>query len=186
MDKPGSFAPRAIAWRNWRDKARYLDAGASLDALAPEIQRDAARIVFGYRSPLDALAKIHRFCRDAVHYVADAGGEDFADSMAILRKHADDCDGKSRLFVALVRAAAMTIPGLASLSAMILPVLKQTAMGPAFVHVQALARGRGTEKHPHAEPGGWLLAELTLKGVPLGSGAEAAHRNALSGRLDVS
>jgi transglutaminase-like putative cysteine protease len=186
MDAAGA-AHRAVRWPGgYKEKARYLDAAATLDSFAPEIQRDAARIVAGFSTPLDALDRIHRWVRDRIKYVNDVGGEDFADSLAILRKRHDDCDGKSRLFCALVRAAALAVPGLRSLECRILPVLRKTPIGPAFVHVQGLARADGSSRHPLAEPGGWLLAELTLRGVPLGAGSEAGTKNEMTGRLDVS
>lgn len=37
-----------------------------------------------------------------------------------------------------------------------------------FVHVQAEVRYPGSEHEPNAQPGGWLLAELILRGCALG------------------
>ncbi len=74
----------------------------------------------------------------------------------MLERGADDCDGKSRLFVALVRAAPI-----GGVEARILPVFrhhKGIFTPDDFVHVQAQVRWPGSEKKIHAGAGGWLRA----------------------------
>lgn len=178
---------RRITWPDVAAKARYLDAGASLDAIDPRLRTLAVRLAGNAPTPRQAVERLFLFVRDRVKYVRDPHGEDFADSASVLSKGEDDCDGKSRLFVALCRALGIERPGW-RVEAQIQPVFKRVpGMGePAFTHVQGRVRWYGSGSFPLADHNGWVLAELTLAGVPLGHGAEAAHRNAMTGRLDVS
>jgi hypothetical protein len=75
----------------------------------------------------------------------------------VLHRRYDDCDGKSRLCVALWRAAAV--------DARIRAVFD--AKG-SFRHVQAECRFPGSSAFPGAAAGGWLPCELTIAGVGLG------------------
>lgn len=157
-------ALRNVFFRGPEDKARWLDAAASEDATDPHLRAFAAKkFLYGSHTvpSLAALARaIHHFVRDSIAYVQDFGGrEEFADSVRILRREYDDCDGKARLFTALVRAL-----GIPELQARIRPVFK----GRDFVHVQSEVRYPGSEHDRAAMQHGWLLAELIIKGVELG------------------
>ena len=153
---------RVIRWSSSEEKARWLDGAASLDSLTRPVRTFAARFVQAYAHPADRARAIQAWVRDTVRYVKDrptltgALGEEFASSEEILRRLTDDCDGKSRLFVALCRAAG--------LEARIRPVFR----GPHFVHVQGEVRWPGSSSEPHAMPGGWMLAELIVKGIGIG------------------
>ena len=158
-------ARRHVIFKGPVEKAKWLDAGASEDATEPELRRWAAhRFLYDARSQLFGLDRIahavHRFVRDRIAYVHDWGGkEEFADSRTILARAYDDCDGKARLFVAIIRAL-----GIPELQARIRPVFK----GRDFVHVQAEVKFPGSEHDPRSFDGGWLLAELIVEGVELG------------------
>ena len=156
------MAHRVIRWSSSEEKARWLDGAARLDSLTVPVRRFAARFVAAYKHAADRARAIQRWVRDHVRYTKDAPrmagamGEEFASSEDILRRLTDDCDGKSRLFVALCLAAG--------LEARIRPVFK----GPHFVHVQGEVRWPGSSAEPQAMPGGWMLAELIVRGVNLG------------------
>jgi hypothetical protein len=102
--------------------------------------------------------------RDRIGYARDrdAAGtrrEVFADSVTVLRGRVDDCDGKSRLLVALVRA--LERPDL--LRARIRPVF------PApddFRHVQVELAWPGVP---------WQVAEVTIAGVGIGEDVRRVH-----------
>lgn len=148
------------------EKAAWLDVMASLDARIPIVRQMAGRVARG-RDPnrLDLVAAdLQRLVRDGIRYVRDPGAEEFADSGVILRRGFGDCDDKARLFVALCRACGVT--------ARTRPVF----FGPAFVHVQAETQYPGSERHPEAQPGGWLVVELILRDVGVGDDPNAARR----------
>jgi transglutaminase-like putative cysteine protease len=148
---------------HWLPKARYLDGAAREDAEHPAIRALAAR--FAMLPPAGRAAALFAFVRWAVAYKMDAWGEEFDGAAITLKRGFDDCDGSARLLVALAIAAG--------LEARIRAVL--TEDGQEFEHCQAELRYPGSEGHPLAGPGGWILAELTLAGVELGQGAEAAQ-----------
>jgi transglutaminase-like putative cysteine protease len=165
---------RLVAFSTLMDKARWLDAAASLDATGLKLRGVAHRLQ--RRAELEhgasraALAReLHRFARDEIRYVRDRGrgpsGEQFADSETIVARGYDDCDGKSRLFVALCR-----VVGLEAHIRAIFPHPGQ------FRHVQAEVRWPGSQREPLAGPGGWLLAELILKGCELGQSPDDVPR----------
>jgi hypothetical protein len=179
---------RTASWATLDEKAAWLDAAASTDTGRPGCRALAARI-FGASGgdPAKCVGVAFAFWRDEIRYERDRRladmkrAEQFADTDTILRRGSDDCDGKSRGFVATLRALAQL--GV-DCDGRIVPVF--SADFSDFKHVQAHARWRGSAAFPRAEPDGWVLAELTLKGVPLGAGVEAATRNATTGRLDVT
>jgi len=155
----GAGAPRVVDFATPRAKADWLDASASLDALEPHIRELARGIVRGAVSKGDAMQKLHRWVRDRIAYVRDPGGrEEFADSLTVARSGQDDCDGKARLLVALVRS--LRDP---TMRARIRPVFR----GPDFVHVQAELEWPGSR--------GWVLAEVIVRGVELGEDPENAR-----------
>lgn len=169
---------RIVTWSSPEKKSRWLDAAAAADALHPEVRALARQLeTTAGRDPLRFTLAVHGYCRDAIRYRRDPGGrEQFADAPTIIRRGFDDCDGKARLFVALIRAAK--IPGLI---ARIVPVHDKPT-GQRFIHVQAEARFPGSEAHPLADPEGWILAEMTLEGVRLGEGGEAARIDPHTGK----
>lgn len=162
--------PRKIQFATLEEKARWLDANASLDADLSYVRQVAGRFARAFNpNDHEALARsLHRFVRDGIRYVPDPGEEEFADSETILKRGYDDCDGKSRLFVALCRAVG--------LEARIVPVFKPHP--DRFVHVQAEVRWKGSQAVRGAEPGGWLLAELILKNCALGQAPDSLPRAA--------
>ena len=170
-------ARRSVRFPDPEAKARWLDASASEDATDPHLRAFARRFVHGraeLREPADVVRELHRYVRDAIAYVHDWGGrEEFADTATILRRGFDDCDGKARTFVALVRAL-----GLPDVQARIRPVFK----GGSFVHVQAETRFPGS-KGPRSDPEGWQLAEVIVRGVGLGDDPERIGERDARGRF---
>jgi len=158
-ERQGGVVRRNVRFQSPMDKARWLDENASIDAARPYV-RDIAIRIARTTDPNDpgALARaIHQFVRNAVHYVHDPSQEEFADTETILRRGADDCDGKARAFVALCRAVKLT--------SRIRPVF---ADGKHFSHVQGEVRWPGSETHPRAQADGWLVSDPILKGSELG------------------
>ncbi len=174
---PTGSADRVIRFQSLREKARWLDAAASLDALRRGVE-DAARRFTSELDPETRVRNIQRFVRDSIRYVSDyrvsqrLPGEEFADSESILRRGYDDCDGKSRLFAALVRAAEMLKPSGAEVE--IRPVFSRHPFD--FVHVQTVVRWPGSIRYPYAMRDGWCLAEMILKGCEIGQDPDDCPR----------
>ena len=157
-------------------KARWIDGMATLDARLPLVREMARRYVkaYGSNDPERVLRPWHAFCRDTIRYVPDGPGEELSDSEQTLKKGTGDCDDKARLFVAGVRSMKLC-------PARILPVFE----GDHFKHVQAevflpviagyrdvrASRLGGGVRIIHAPvyDHRWLVAELIVKGVELGS-----------------
>lgn len=190
---------RNVSWSTLEEKAAWLDSAASLDAGEPGVHALAVRILsraphrdkafspaFG-ASTQAIVEETFEFWRDRIRYERDRRladmkrAEQFADTDTILERGFDDCDGKARGFVATIRTLAQM--GVFA-QARIVPVFSADLSD--FKHVQAQVWWPGSDQHPRAEPDGWLLCELTLKGVPLGAGVEAASRDAKTGRLDTT
>ncbi len=174
---PAGSSDRVIDFASLEQKARWLDAAASLDSLRRGVQDVAGRFI-GIEDPEARTRAIHRWVRDNIHYEQDyrvsqgLPGEEFADSETILRRGYDDCDGKSRLFVALLRAAEMLRP--LHVEARIRDVFTRHPL--AFVHVQVEVRWPRSELSERAENGGWLLAEMILKGAEIGDDPDDVPR----------
>lgn len=168
---------RHVLFHGPTEKAQWLDAAASLDASDPMVQVIASRIV-GNAGDADAVRLLHEWVRDRIAYVRDAGGkEEFADTRTIIDTGYDDCDGKSRTFVALVRALDRR-----GVLARIRPVLNKRR---EFVHVQAEAKWPGSDHFAHHLRDGWVLAELIVKGCALGDDpVKVIAQNA--GRVDLA
>jgi transglutaminase-like putative cysteine protease len=169
---------RRLYFKGPREKADFLDSEASWDATTRTVQElaDRFRVAFrARRDPSHLAVALHRWVRDSIAYQHDPGHkEQFDDSETILRKGYDDCDGKSRLLVALVRALR-GVP----LQARIRPVFHGLR---SFVHVQAELRWPGSENWKNVEQGGWVLAEVILRGCELGDDPEAPRFLDRSGR----
>ena len=167
------------------DKAAWLDANASLDATNPAVRQLAAAVGGLGSSPEETAERVLRYAQRKIAYAGDTGRtakakarfgdepgvEELADTLTIVRRGYDDCDGKSRVCVALLRARGI--------EARIRPVRQQGA----FTHVQAEARWPGSERHPLAQDDGWILLEPTAREARLGEGPNDVI--ARTGRLDV-
>lgn len=177
-DRERDSLVRILSFDTLDEKARWLDAAASFDATLDYL-RDFCHRQFSYRhftqdeNHREALVRaIHRWVRDNIHYVQDyritqgKPGEEFADSETVLKRGYDDCDGKSRLFVALCRIMGV--------DAIIRPVFKPHPLD--FVHVQALVRWPGSTAKPYADKDGWCLAEMILKGCEIGQNPDDVPR----------
>lgn len=174
---PRGSEDRVIHFGTLQEKARWLDSAASLDSLRKGLLQAAERFT-GMQDPEDRARHIQRFVRDHFRYVQDfrvsqgMRGEEFADSESILKRGYDDCDGKSRLYVALVRAAEMAKP--VGLEVAIRPVFQKHPL--EFVHVQAVTRWPGSKGLAYADRAGWVLTELILKGCEMGQDPDDCPR----------
>lgn len=167
-------ARRVLVFSTPYEKAKWLDAACSLDAIQPRVRSLAARFAMA-RGPNDIEGQardFHRFVRDAVTYVRDPSREEFCDSTGILNRGYGDCDDKARLFVALCRAV--------SIECRIRPVFNRRGQ---FTHVQAECKWPGSELHPLTQVGGWILSDTIVKGLPLGGNPQTAPRDELGNRI---
>ena len=161
--------PRLIETTD-RDKADRLDAAASLDAANPTVRALAAAVGGLGSTPEETAARVLRFAQLRIAYAGDTGRtaaatarygpepgiEELADTLTIVRRGHDDCDGKARVCVALLRARGI--------EARIRPVRQRGQ----FTHVQAEARWKGSDSHKLAQEGGWILLEPTAREALLG------------------
>ena len=168
---PEQSRNRTVRWATLEDKAHWLDAAASRDAMRGGVRRVAAWFARGYPTAEGRTRAIQRWVRDRIRYVydfrvsQDARGEEFADAETTIERGYEDCDGKARTFVALVRAAeAIRRLGVV---ARIRPVFRR-APAYEFVHVQAEVSWPGGP--------GWLLCELILAGCEIGQNPDDMPR----------
>lgn len=170
---------RRIDFHTEQQKADWLCAQPATDNRLPRVRIVARTLWTATRSspqPAHALCTFaHRWVRDAIRYVGDYTGdaarpEQFLDPDSVIERGYDDCDGKARTLVAIIQAAA--IDHGADAWARILPVWQRGS----FVHVQALVRFRGSEKHPKALEGGWVLSDPIVCGAELGDSPEEHRR----------
>lgn len=155
---------RSLDFGSGDAKARFIDFWGRLEAHSAPIRDLVARRGWATLAPIPRAEAIHGYARDAIRYQRDPNHrEELGDAGTVSGRGYDDCDGKARLFVACARAAG--------LDARIRPVFQSGV----FTHVQAEVF---LPEHPRAMADGWVLAELILRGVPLGCGAEAARRDA--------
>lgn len=175
---------RVILFRSHEDKAKWLDAAAGLDSLRGGVANVARRFL-QYTDAEARTRAIHRWVRDNIRYEQDwqvstgQPGEEFADTETILRRGYDDCDGKARVMVALVRAAEMMKP--LGVDARIRDVFSKHPL--AFVHVQVEVRWPRSELLERSEPGGWMLAEMILKDCEIGQNPDECPRGPHGERL---
>jgi hypothetical protein len=179
MDRKGEgragilMAARLVHFADTHEKARWLDAAASLDAGTDFVRSLARRLVGDVladgRTNADTKGQriaehLHRIVRDEIGYERDRHEgkrrEVFADSQTVVQRGYDDCDGKSRLLVALVRA--LERPDL--IQARIRAVFPEP---DDFRHVQAELRWPGVA---------WRLGEVTIAGVGLGEDPKRLRR----------
>ncbi len=181
---PPKSTSRVVSWDSLEEKAAWLDAAASLDAMRAGLQRVAAQFCKTGGAEHRTRA-MHRWVRDQIRYVYDfrgsqgTRGEEFADSETAIDRGYEDCDGKARLFVALVRAAEKVLP--CRVEARIRPVFLKHPL--EFVHVQAETRWPGSGHHARAMTGGWLLCELILAGCEIGQNPDEMPRDARGQRV---
>ena len=174
---PRNVTVRVIKFKTLEEKAHWLDAASSLDALRYGTQAVAKRFTYQKDPELRARA-IHRFVRDKIHYEHDfrtstnQPGEEFADPSTLIKRGYGDCDDKARMFVALMRAAEIVDP--VGTEARIRAVFEKDPK--AFVHVQAETRFPNSKRVKNAMPDGWILAELILKGCELGQNPDEVPR----------
>lgn len=155
------------------EKAQRLDAAASMDAANIAVRQLAAAVAGAKSKPEEAATRILRYAQTKIAYAGDTartakatakygpepGIEELADTMTIVRRGYDDCDGKARVCVALLRARGI--------EARIRPV-RQVGQ---FTHVQAEARWPGSERHLYAQDAeGWIMLEPTAREARLGEG----------------
>ena len=181
---PRGSSDRVLEFKSLEQKARWLDAAASLDSLRRGVQ-DVARRFLEIPDAEARTRAIHRWVRDHIHYEQDyrvsqgMAGEEFADTETVLERGYDDCDGKSRAFVALVRAAEMLRP--LGVQARIRDVFMRHPF--SFVHVQVEVKWPRSELAERAGPGGWLLAEMILKNAEIGDDPDQVPRGPHGERL---
>ena len=169
---PPKSAPRLVAFDD-EEKAKRLDAAASMDAANIAVRQLAAAVAGAKSSPEEAATRVLRFCQTRIAYAGDTartaaatakygpepGVEELADTMTIVRRGFDDCDGKARVCVALLRSRGI--------EARIRPV-RQVGQ---FTHVQAEARWPGSDRHPLSQDDeGWIMLEPTAREALLGEG----------------
>lgn len=169
-----------------RGKADLLDASASLDASGPVVRQLAAAVCGANTTKAEAVRRALLYCQRKIAYAGDTrrkreavakygeapNHEELADTLTIVRKQHDDCDGKARVLVAFLRARGI--------EARIRPVWQ--AIG-GFTHVQAECRYPGSETHRLAQNDGWLVLEPTAREAEVGEGPADVQRR--TGRLLV-
>lgn len=165
-----------LSFPSEKAKAQWLEAQTLTDWQEPVVKRLAAQLYWesirlcGQRSSADfdlTLARtIHNWVRDNIRYVKDVRsdgtrGEQFASPTIVIGRGYDDCDGKSRAVVALVKACRNYFAS--PLDARLLCSFS----GGTFVHVQSEILVNGE----------WLLSDAIVAGFELGDTVDQ-HRDA--------
>lgn len=147
------------------------------DALDPIIVEFASRLArpFAPDDYLSIVREIFRWVRDGIRYQRDPGlHEDFASAMVVLQRGYDDCDGKIKLAVALMRALGI--------DADVVPVWGNEG---ELSHVQLRVRFPGSDR-VEGNVDGWIYAEITIRGAELGQNPLAIASNPETGKLPLS
>jgi len=147
------------------------------DALDPIIVEFASRLArpFAPDDYLSIVREIFRWVRDGIRYQRDPGlREDFAPAMVVLQRGWDDCDGKIKLAVALMRALGI--------EADVVPVWGSEG---ELSHVQLRVRFPGSNR-VEGNQDGFLYAEITIRGAELGQSPRAIASNPETGKLPLS
>lgn len=159
-------------------KLHTLRQMASHDALDPSVVRAAHNQIVPFK-PDDwksQAKEIHRFVRDGIRFQRDPDRkEEFAPSALVLERGWDDCDGKAKLAVAMMRSLGM--------EADIVPVWDDQGN---LAHVQYAVRFPGSGSYPGAQRGGWLKGETTVSTAELGEDPFSVPINPETGRLPLS
>lgn len=177
---PGPLAPQRVLRVPPRPRAlakwRELERQAAADAIDPVIVQFASRLARPF-SPDDWLAiarEIFRWVRDGIRYQHDPDRrEEFAPAMEVLQRGWDDCDGKVKLAVALMRALGM--------DAEVVPVFAGGELG----HVQMRVRFPGSRRVA-GNVDGWIYGEMTIRGAELTQNPHAVASNPDTGKLPLS
>lgn len=163
---------RQIPFTSHVAKARWIDGAAWIDATDPRVQDAACELGGGEdTAPELACVAIVQWIRDHVSYTRDRWrdgreAERVADTPTILAEKLEDCDGKARAVVALVRALGLA-RGDQRLLARLRACLDEEG---AFTHAQAEVSPDGGRT--------WILAETIVDGVPLGASPDVGERDA--------
>jgi transglutaminase-like putative cysteine protease len=161
-------------------KLHTFQAGARHDALDPQVQKLAVRLVRPHR-PDDYLAaarEIFRWVRDAIKYTPDADHvQDYSDAMTVIDRGFGNCVTKTRVAVAMLRALGM--------EAEFSEVWKPSAVGPWLSHVQIRIRFPGS-RNVQGNVGGWIYGDLTIKGAELGQDPFTIASREDTGQLPLS
>lgn len=158
-------------------KLRILQKGADDDATDPFIVEHATKLARAHKpDDYEAIAnEIHRFVRDGIRYQRDpALKEEFESAGTVLRRGWDDCDGKSRLAVALALALGI--------EAEINPMWRDGYL----THVQWRVRWPMSQRAKGAQADGWVVGELTVKGAELGQDPRTIAKNPETGKFPLS
>ena len=164
---------RRILFRDHQDKAAWIDGAAWIDARCLVVRRTAHDIAGSGTAATTAARRIVQWVRDHIQYERDmwrdgTPAERIADSATMLVERREDCDGKARLVVALVRA--LDDP---QLLARIRACMDAEG---AFTHAQAEVSADGGAS--------WTLAETIVEGVLFGQSPHLGARDEL-GRLVI-
>lgn len=162
--------PKALA------KFNALQALAHRDAIDPAIVAFASRLAAPH-APDDwhSIAReIFAFVRDGIRYQHDPDRrEELAPARVVLGRGWDDCDGKARLAVALMRSVG--------LDAQLVPLFRRGQLA----HVSIRVRFPGSERIA-GSVAGWIPGELTVRGVGLGDNPRRIAPNPDTGKLPLS
>jgi transglutaminase-like putative cysteine protease len=157
-------------------KLEILKRMAKRDATDPIVVRLASRIVRPF-APDDwwqMAREIFRWVRDAIRYQHDPDRtEEFQDAAAIIDRGWDDCDGKAKTAVAMMRALG--------LDAEIVPHWRAGQLA----HVSIRVRWPGSESHAGSVRG-WLYGETTVRGAELGDNLKRIARDPDTKRIPLS
>lgn len=167
-----TVAPKALELA----KLQRLREQAIRDATDPMIVQFASRLARPF-APDDWLAivrTIFQWVRDGIRYQHDPNRqEDFSDAVTILRRGYDDCDGKVKVAVALMRALGI--------EADVNPVWRDGYLS----HVQLRVKFPGSLRVP-GNVDGWIYGEMTVRGAELAGNPYAIASNPETGKLPLS
>lgn len=162
--------PEAVA------KFNMLQSLAHRDAIDPVVVAFASKLAAPH-APDDwhgIAREIFAFVRDGIRYQHDPDRrEELAPARLVLARGWDDCDGKARLAVALMRAVG--------LDAQIVPLWRRGQLA----HVSIRVRFPGSERAA-GNVAGWLPGELTIRGAELGDNPRRIAPNPQTGKLPLS
>lgn len=170
-------------------KLQTLRDMARSDAVDPIVVNLAARLARPHK-PDDwkgIAEEVHHFVRDGIRFQRDPDRrEEFASSAVVIQRGWDDCDGKAKLAVALLRALGM--------DADVWPIWNDEG---ELAHVQYIVRWPGSVRYPghrngwvtgepNLDASGAIRAETTVAGVELGVNPYTMRRNPETGKLPLA
>lgn len=169
----GRPRPRPLEVKKYFDLRRQ----AFDDAQDPIIVNFASTLArpFAPDDYLTIVREIFRWVRDGIRFQRDPGQrEEFASAATILNRGWDDCDGKIKLAVSLMRSLGI--------DADVQPVWNQEGF---LSHVQLRVRFPGSE-HIRGSKAGWLYGEITIRGAELTQNPMAIASRPETGKLPLS